>query len=251
MADAERKTGGTTETRPNPWSDADVERHWDSVAKIYVRENDRVRETHAQRFEVAVSRLELFPGARALNVSSRDAEAEDYIGRALPGVETIHAEISGGLIEVARALRPGAAQRKIETYSRLPFEDGEFDRVLSLETLEHVAEPSAFLAELHRVARPGAILVLSCPPATSELPYRVYTAVCGGHGEGPHRFLRSREVRRLLGAAGWDVVWHRGTLLVPVGPRWLRRLGERLIERFPGGWIEELGIRQFYVAKRA
>jgi SAM-dependent methyltransferase len=235
---------------PNPWSDADVERHWDRVAGIYVRENDRVLETHAQRFEVAVAKLDLFAGARVLNVSSRDAEADDHLRRACPEVDAVHAEISKGLIEVARALRPHAAQRKIETYSRLPFEDGEFDRVLSLETLEHVADPPAFLRELHRVARPGATLVLSCPPATAELPYRLYTALLGGHGEGPHRFLPSRVVRRLLGEAGWDVTWHRSTLLVPVGPRWLRRWGERLIERHPGGWIAEMGIRQFYACIR-
>ncbi len=254
MSGVEGGTKGAVEraaSAANPWSDGDVERHWDSVAEIYVRENERVREAHAQRFEVAVPRLELFPGARVLNVSSRDAEAEDHIRRASADVETIHAEISRGLIDVARALRPTAVQRKIDTYSRLPFEDGEFDRVLSLETLEHVADPPAFLGELRRVARPGAILVLSCPPATSELPYRVYTALCGGHGEGPHRFLRSREVRGRLAGAGWTVTWHRGTLLVPVGPRWLRRFGERLIDRHPGGWIEEMGIRQFYVAKRS
>ena len=235
----------------NPWSDADVERHWDSVADIYVRENERVSETHAQRFKIGVGRLQLFPRARVLNVSSRDAEAEDHIRRLYPDVEVVHAEISNGLMDVAREFRPHAVQRKLKTYSALPFADAAFDRVLSLETLEHAADPAAFLAELHRVARPDAILVLSCPPATSEIPYRIYTALFGGHGEGPHRFLPSREVRRLLAAAGWEVIWHRGSLLVPVGPRWLRRWGERLIERFPRGFIAELGIRQFYVAKRA
>lgn len=234
----------------NPWSDADVERHWDSVAGVYVQENDRVGETHDQRFEVSIPRLDLFPGARVLNVSSRDAAAEEHIRRACRTARVVHAEISSGLIDVARGLRPEAEQVKLATYSSLPFGDGEFDRVLSLETLEHAAEPLAFLKELLRVTKTGSTLVLSCPPATSELPYRVYTAVCGGHGEGPHRFLSSRRVRSLLRAAGWNMTWRRGTLIVPVGPRWLRRLGERLLDRFPRGWIAELGIRQFYVAKR-
>ncbi len=68
-------------------------------------------------------------------------------------------------------------QVKLENYSFLPFKNGEFDRVLSLETLEHVSEPLKFLQELHRVSTDDARLVLSCPPATSELPYRIYTAV--------------------------------------------------------------------------
>jgi SAM-dependent methyltransferase len=244
-------SSGNMQFKRNPWSDAEVERHWNLVADIYVRENQRVQETHAQRFEVAAERLELFPRARVLNISSRDAEAEDYLRRVCPDVEVLHAEISRGLMEVAQKLRPHVVQRKIPNYSSLPFENGSFDRVLSLETLEHAADPAKFLAELHRAARPGAILVLSCPPATSEIPYRIYTALFGGHGEGPHRFLPSREVRRLLSASGWELTWHRGTLLMPMGPRWLRRCGERIIARFQGGFIAELGIRQFYVARRS
>ena len=241
---------GGLRRRRNAWRDADVERHWDRVADIYVRENARVSETHSQRFEYAVPRLELFPDARILNVSSRDAGAEPYLHRATPNVQTIHAEISGGLIAVARRLHPTAAQVKLATYSQLPFDDASFDRALSLETLEHVAEPHAFLTELGRVVRPGGVLVLSCPPATAEFAYRVYSALLGGHGEGPHRFPSSRTVRRLLVETGWRLRAHEGTVLVPVGPRWLRRAGERLIQRFPTGLIGEWGIRQFYVADR-
>lgn len=235
----------------NPWRDADVEKHWDAVAAIYVRENARVAEAHDQRFLVATPYLSLVPGARVLNVSSRDAGAEEYLRQACGEIELVHAEISQGLIDVARGLHPHARQVKLNTFSKLPFADGEFDRVLSLETLEHAAEPAAFLAELYRVARPGATLVLSCPPATAEVPYVIYTALFGGHGEGPHRFLPTREVLALLAAAGWRVTTHWGTLLLPVGPRWLRRRVEKWIERHPRGWLGELGIRQFYVAQRA
>ncbi len=234
----------------NPWSDADVERHWDRVAESYVEENRRVGPAHAQRFEVAVPLLELAPGCRLLNISSRDCEAEDHIRRACPEVKIVHAEISQGLIEIARRLRPSVLPRKIATYSKLPFRDGEFDRILSLETLEHAAEPLAFLGELRRTAREGAILVLSCPPATAEIPYRAYTFLFGGHGEGPHRFPSSSRVKALLEEAGWRLESHRGTLLVPVGPRFLREWGERLIARFQGTFISELGIRQFYVCRK-
>jgi len=237
--------------RRNPWTDADVERHWDAVARIYGRENERVRETHDQRFAVAVPWLKLFPGARVLNISSRDAGAEAPLREACPDLSITHAEVSAGLLEVALERHPEAVMRKLEGYASLPFADRVFDRVLSLETLEHVADPLAFLSELHRVTRAGGLLVLSCPPATAEPAYRLYTAVCGGHGEGPHRFLPSREVRELLAAARWELDWHRGTLLLPVGPRWLRHGAERLLARFPDGMLAEFGIRQFYVARRA
>lgn len=237
--------------RRNPWTDAEVERHWDAVAAIYRRENQRVRDAHVQRFHVAVKALALFPGARVLNVSSRDAEAEEHLKRACPDVALLHAELSQGLIDLARALYPQAALCKLRSYSHLPWPNEGFDRVLSLETLEHVADPPAFLSELRRVTRPAGRLVLSCPPATAEPSYRLYTALCGGHGEGPHRFLASCEVAVLLEETGWDLIQRWGTLLLPLGPRWVRAAAERLITRFPTGRIGEWGIRQFYVAQAA
>lgn len=235
----------------NPWTDREVEAHWDRVADIYVKENDRVKSTHDQRFRESISWLGLGQGMKVLNITSRDAEAGDYIHRDHPDARVINAEISGGLMKVAASLRPGAVQVKIDTYSSLPFGTGEFQRILSLETLEHVAEPLQFLRELHRVSVPDARMVLSCPPATSELPYRLYSALFGGHGEGPHRFPSSRTVKMMLQQTGWKLLIHKGTLLVPVGPAWLKRSGENLIDRLQGTFIAELGIRQFYVCEKA
>ena len=45
----------------------------------------------------------------------------------------------------------------------LPFEDNEFDRVVSFETLEHLAEHDQLLAEFRRVLKPDGFLVLSSP----------------------------------------------------------------------------------------
>lgn len=46
---------------------------------------------------------------------------------------------------------------------RLPFPDEAFDLVLAIEVLEHVPDPDAAIAELARVAKPGATAILSVP----------------------------------------------------------------------------------------
>ena len=235
----------------NPWTDYEVEAHWDSVAEIYIDENDKVKAAHDQRFRECIGHLELKPGMKILNITSRDAEATDYINITMPEASVINAEISLGLMRVAEKLRPSVTQVKLENYSSLPFKKDEFDRVLSLETLEHVSEPLKFLQELHRVSTDNARLVLSCPPATSELPYRIYTALFGGHGEGPHRFLPSKEVKWMFGETKWKLLVHKGTVLVPVGPAWLQNLGEKFLDRMQGTFVAELGIRQFYVCEKA
>lgn len=51
----------------------------------------------------------------------------------------------------------------------LPFADGEFDRVVAAEILEHIPADIAALAELVRVTRPGGTVALSVPRWLPEI----------------------------------------------------------------------------------
>lgn len=234
----------------NSWNDKDVEKHWDSVADIYIEENDKVKKAHEQRFTESVKYMELNDDSIVLNITSRDCEANDFIKSINKKAKVINAEISQGLMNVAKKARPYINQVKINTYSELPFEDNTFNRIICLETLEHVADPIQFLKELHRVSGSETKLVLSCPPLTSEMPYRIFTALFGGHGEGPHRFLRTSEVKAMFEKTGWKLLFHKGTVLIPAGPAFLQNFGETIIQQFQNSFISELGIRQFYACEK-
>jgi SAM-dependent methyltransferase len=234
----------------NNWNDYDVELHWDRVANKYVQENNKVKNAHDQRFSESIKKLALQDGMCVLNISSRDAEANDFILKDNPTVEVINAEVSAGLMSVAKGIRPYIYQTKINSYSELPFESERFDRILTLETLEHVPDPLSFLSELHRIGKKSCIMVLSCPPHTSEFSYRIYTFLFGGHGEGPHKFPHPENVRHMLALTNWKLIEHYATLLIPVGPLFLQKFGEFLIRRINKPWISNLGIRQFYVCER-
>lgn len=43
------------------------------------------------------------------------------------------------------------------------FDENTFDVVISIETIEHLKDPAAFLNGVKRVVKPGGIIVLSCP----------------------------------------------------------------------------------------
>jgi SAM-dependent methyltransferase len=67
----------------------------------------------------------------------------------------------------------------------LPFADGEFDRVVAAEVLEHIPDDEAAIAELARVLRPGGTMAVTVP---RWLPERIcwalseeYHQVEGGH----------------------------------------------------------------------
>jgi len=53
--------------------------------------------------------------------------------------------------------------RLIGDDGRWPVEDGQANVLLATETLEHIPDPPAFLAEAHRCLRPGGRLVLTVP----------------------------------------------------------------------------------------
>ena len=52
-----------------------------------------------------------------------------------------------------------------------PLEDGRFDRVIASHVIEHVQDVIMFLAEIHRIARPDAEVVLTTPHFSSRNSY--------------------------------------------------------------------------------
>jgi ubiquinone/menaquinone biosynthesis C-methylase UbiE len=226
-----------------------VRAHWNAVAGVYDRWNARYDSTHFQRFEEALRHLPLTAGQRVLDVWSRTGNASRYLQAAGPPIAYVGLELSEAMLRCARHKYPGRAFVQ-GAMVELPFARASFDHVLSLETLEHVPEPARFLAELRRVLRDGGRLVLSTPPATAEWMTALVDALKLNHGEGPRRFLPSRQVRALLAGAGFRILLHRGTVLIPAGPRRLRRWSQEWLEpRVQGTLLAEFGIRQFYVCQ--
>ena len=88
---------------------------------------------------------------------------------------------------------------------RMPFPDGHFDRVICSEVMEHVHDYEAAIAELTRVLRPGGVMAITIPTATTEVFFlrltRDYFESPGGH----IRIFRPRELARAMSRAGLHV----------------------------------------------
>ncbi len=73
-------------------------------------------------------------------------------------------DLSRGMLDQAQAkLRPYSDRVRLirQDASRLPFDDGTFDAVTSLESLEFLPRPLEALAEMVRVVAPGGVLFLT------------------------------------------------------------------------------------------
>ena len=65
--------------------------------------------------------------------------------------------------DIAPVHLDGVTSLRLDLDQPLPFSDGAFDAVVSLEGIEHLLSPARCLAELCRVLRPGGRLVVTTP----------------------------------------------------------------------------------------
>jgi SAM-dependent methyltransferase len=110
----------------------------------------------------------------------------------------------------------------IADLTALPFRTGAFDAILHIVTIEHLREPGSALAEMARVAAPGASLLVAAPHE-----WEVHQA--------PHDYFRFTRygLTYLLEKAGWEAIEVRAA------GGYFRLLSRRLLnglQFFSGGW---------------
>jgi SAM-dependent methyltransferase len=71
------------------------------------------------------------------------------------------------MLELARERLPASVKFAKADLARLPFANHHFDVVLLSSVLEYLPQPEVALAELRRVAKPGAILLAGVPNVRS------------------------------------------------------------------------------------
>lgn len=76
-----------------------------------------------------------------------------------------------GAVGVDRSL--GTLADVVHDLDRLPypFPDSTFDRIICRDVLEHLQDTLAVMGELHRIARPGALIEIRTPHYSSCLAY--------------------------------------------------------------------------------
>jgi len=174
------------------------------------------------------SSLEVAPGLRP-RLPLDGTQFVDMSGPALAKLARRGASVVGALI------------------TSLPFPDEAFDLVCALDIVEHVDDDAAALAELSRVARPGAAVLLSVPlhpelwnafddVVGHRRRYRpeLLTEILGRHGfaiERSARYGMQPRSSRLLDLGMWFLIhqreralWWYNRVFMPLGLKFQKKL---------------------------
>ena len=237
-------------TSTKKWSMSDVQEFWDSVADVYDSQaTDKVGIAHERRYSDVLKYFNPVENANVLNVWSRTGRLTAYLLDKFPTIQLTQLELSQKLIAISKKKYP--EQYFINsTLDKFPVKSDSYEWVVSLETLEHCPSPKDFLMEINRVLKLDGYLILSCPPATAEPLAYLANKLLGFHGEGPHKFLSSKQVLKLFDEAGFELIEHLGTVLIPFGPDWLQNFGEYVEKFIQKTIVRELCIRQFFFVKK-
>lgn len=173
-------------------------------------------------FAAAIRSMELLLGRRlALEPGQLILDAgcgEGHVARTLAeefGVSVVGIDLVPESIDIANDVRESTGTYNTEflvgDYHKLQFEDNKFDRLYTMETFVHAAEPRVVLSEFLRVVKSGSLVVMleySSTPRAELAPdaYASLKKVCDLAAMPAWLELTHGRMEELATEAGFEVV---------------------------------------------
>ena len=240
-------------SRPSPPTNAAVAEHYDALDPFYrdiwgqhvhhgLWETGRESsaEATAKMSRLVLDGLALAPGARVADIGC------GYGGTARIAAETYGTNVLGLTLSAAQkcfadqqTVGRGSVKILVRDWKEAAFDDGSFDAMLALESLEHFADKAGFARMARAAVRPGGRLAVTTWLAAEQVsPWsrrHLLDAVSREGSAAP--LVTAREICEVFAAAGFSEVLAED-LSPQVARTWgviLRRLALRLLTR-PDYW---------------
>ncbi|MES2144295.1 MAG: bifunctional 2-polyprenyl-6-hydroxyphenol methylase/3-demethylubiquinol 3-O-methyltransferase UbiG [Pseudomonadota bacterium] len=181
----------------------------------------------AAEFDRDLTQDQPFAGLRILDIGCGGGLLSEPMARL--GADVVGADAAPRNIPVAR-LHAEQAGLKIDyrhtTAEGLAAAGEQFDVVLNMEVVEHVADPQAYLTACHALLKPGGLMVCS---TLNRNPKSFAMAIIGAEWvmrwlpKGTHdwrKFITPDELYVLLRKAGLDPVDRKGMVFNPIAWSW-------------------------------
>jgi len=181
----------------------------------------------AAEFELDLADASPLSGLRLLDIGCGGGLLSEPMARL--GAEVVGADAADGNIRIAQvhAKALGLDIDYRNTAAETLADDGEqFDIILNMEVIEHVADPQEFLRACQKLLKPGGIMITSTLNRTAK-SYAL--AILGAEvvmrwlPKGTHdwaRFITPDELYDLIASAGLEPVDKKGFVFNPITWGW-------------------------------
>ena len=216
-------------------SHAGTKDHYRQLASDY---NQLANKTCEQYYQLLARRY-LVGRSRVIELGAGSSGLLKSIGSPL----VVASDLSYDMLAHRSADDP--AGRVIAAGERLPFSDGTFDGLVSINVLEHVADVEAVVAEAWRVLDDGGEWLAVTPNGNWEFWLDLAERWSLKLPEGPHKFLTTRELAAVV-SKRFEVVEHKTFFVFPCGPVPFARALDRMTACSTWGW----GFFQYQFARK-
>jgi len=188
---------------------------------------DYITQQIAKQFDRDLTSPEPFKGLRLLDIGCGGGLLSEPMARL--GAEVVGADAAEGNIPVAQihAEQQGLDIDYRHTTAEALAEAGEqFDVVLNMEVVEHVADPLAYLTACRQLLKPGGLMLCS---TINRNPKSYLVAIIGAEHimrwlpKGTHewnKFITPDELVELIKNAGLEPVDRTGFVFNPIAWSW-------------------------------
>ena len=222
--------------------------HWNDQAATY--------DAAKQRNDVYYRTLkESFSRAVPDDLRSRVLDIGCGTGQILASLnprEGVGIDLSPRMIEIAGRQfqdRPNLRFENLHAGELAVREIGQFDCVISSDTLEHVDDWRAVLVAMHAACRPDGLMVVSTPNPAWTFPLWVLEKLRLKMPEGPHRFVWAGQIAEQLRAMGCTVTMKKSLLMLPINLAGIGPAISQMAEIVP--LTNRLGVIQIIAARRS
>lgn len=203
----------------------DVREHFEEIAGEY----DRWKEKSSYYYALlaGIYRERVPEGAEVLEIGC----GTGTLLAALSPARGVGIDVSPRMVEIAAAKHPSLSFLIADAEA---FDPGRtFDFVIVPDVVEHLSDPGAMFRSARKACHAETRVIVTCVnPLWAPLLHLVERLGLK-MPEGEHRWLPAEELRRLAGAAGFDLAELSGRILCPKDVPLLARALNRAAERFP------------------